>query len=148
MLGLIKGRAAMVVGGILLATFLSMAGVIAWQVKTIRTERAEATVLELRLATAIEINETNVGAINELQKANADLVERIRLDAVAAADAARAAGERAAALERARDEARARLRDALSSEPSCEDLAKLDLAAACPAFGDRLLELQRRTRPH
>lgn len=109
---------------------------------------AENGELRVRLDAVVEANETNVEAINALRKANADLLERIRLDEAAAAAAAREAAERAAELRRQRDEARRQLDSALSSTPSCEDLARMDLAAACPAFGDRLLDLYERGRPH
>lgn len=104
--------------------------------------------LSTRLEAAVEANRTNQETINALQDANAQLLDRIRLDSVAAEEAARSATERLEELRRQRDEARRRLESALSSSPSCEDLAGLDLAAACPAFGDRLLDLYQRSRPN
>jgi septal ring factor EnvC (AmiA/AmiB activator) len=103
--------------------------------------------LQVRLDAAVEANQTNQETIDELKKANAQLLERIRLDSVAAEEAAREARERAAELRKQRDEARRQLDSALSSTPSCEALAQLDLAGACPAFGDRLLDLYQRGRP-
>jgi septal ring factor EnvC (AmiA/AmiB activator) len=104
--------------------------------------------LSTRLETAVEANKTNQETIDALQNANAQLLDRIRLDSVASEEAARSATERLEELRRQRDEARRRLESALSSSPSCEDLAGLDLAAACPAFGDRLLDLYQRGRPN
>lgn len=102
--------------------------------------------LSTRLEAAVEANRTNQETINALQDANAQLLDRIRLDSVAAEEAARNATERLEELRRQRDEARRRLESALSSSPSCEDLAGLDLAAACPALRDRLLSLSERNR--
>lgn len=107
---------------------------------------AENGELRVRLDTAVEANETNVETINALRKANADLLERIRLDEAAAAAAAREAAERLAELRRQREAARAQLEAALSSSPSCDQLAALDLAAACPALRDGLLGLSERNR--
>jgi septal ring factor EnvC (AmiA/AmiB activator) len=104
--------------------------------------------LSNRLNVAVEANETNQETIDALQDANARLLDRIRADAVAAEEAARAARERLEELRRERDEARRQLGDALGSSPSCEALARMDLATACPAFGERLLDLYERSRPH
>jgi septal ring factor EnvC (AmiA/AmiB activator) len=103
--------------------------------------------LVTRLDSAVEANKTNQETISELQDANAALLDRIRIDSVAAEEAARNATERLEELRRQRDEAKRRLESALSSSPSCEDLARLDLAAACPAFGDRLRDLYQRGHP-
>lgn len=109
---------------------------------------AENGELRVRLDTVVEANETNMETINALRKANADLLERIRLDEEAAAEAARRAAERAQELRRQRDDARRQLEAALGATPSCEALGRMDLAAACPAFGDRLLDLYQRGRPN
>ena len=118
-------------------------------IQTSRLDTAQRKTGELttRLDAVVEANETNQETINALQEANTKLLERIRADALAAEEAARRAAERHEELRRLKEHARGQLRAALSSSPSCDELARLNLAAACPAFSDRLLGLYQRSSP-
>lgn len=143
MTGKIKGILIAVAG-------TALAGILAalwYQTSRLNSAQEENGRLTVRLEQAVEANETNQETIHALEEANAELLERIRLDAVAAEKAARDARERAAELRRQREKAGRELDRALSSTPSCEELGRLDLAAACPALGGRLLSLYSRNRP-
>lgn len=141
---IIKGRLMKGVAVAAVLAMISMAGALWWQDRALDRAGSRIENLSARLERAVEANKTNVGVINDLQEANAALLERIRIDVAKAVEAAQRARERAGELERQRDAARQGLREALSSTPSCEALASLDVAAACPALGDRLRDLQRR----
>lgn len=141
-----KIRAILITAGV--AAVASLVAALWFQTSRLDAALTQNGELRQRLETAVEANQTNQETIDELQDANARLLDRIRADTVAAEEAARNATERLEELRRQRDEARRRLDSALSSSPSCEDLARLDLASACPAFGDRLLDLYERSRPH
>ena len=118
------------------------------QTSRLDTAQERAGNLTARLDTVVDANKTNQETIDALQEANAKLLERIRVDSLAAEEAARRATERLEELRKQREDARRQLRAALSASPSCEALASLDLATACPAFGDRLLGLYQRSRPN
>ena len=102
--------------------------------------------LDYRVETLLDANKANGKTIEELQEANDDLLARIEMDAAAAAEAAREAELQRARLLAERERIQRELRDALSTSPTCEDLAALDLSALCPEFVERLLRFYERSR--
>lgn len=108
--------------------------------------KADRKLLQYRVETTLDANETNQRTINALRERNDELVELMEISvARAGAEAAAAEAERISLVEE-RSRLQRELRDSLSGSPSCEDLAAIDISNACPAFADRVFGFYQRSR--
>lgn len=126
-----------------LAAALALAGFFCWRWLAGIEERGR---IEASLDAAVKANDTNQDTITELERRIRVMVEERTMDAQEREAAMAKRDRELAAAVRAADRAR-RERDALfRSTPGCEELARLDIAGACPGIGSRLQDLSRRHR--
>lgn len=108
--------------------------------------KGDRKLLQFRVSTTVDANESNQETIERLRKRNDELKDLMEISvARAGSEAATARAERDS-LVAERERIQRELRAALSGTPTCEDLAALDLSALCPDFVDRLLRFYERSR--
>jgi len=136
--GIVKGNSKLIGIGLSVITMLATW----WYINSLQSKvqklEASAVVIESQLSDAQSANESNLSTIRSLEDANASLADAIE---VTADDIARSISESA----RKELEAKLRLDDTIYSlealrnaNPTCEQLANIDMSSACPAVVGRM----------
>ncbi|KKN76174.1 hypothetical protein LCGC14_0373850 [marine sediment metagenome] len=114
------------VGIILLATLIHF--------KNNTIDRQEAVIASyvVILQKAAEANLTNQKTIDSLESANASFAEAMIVREEVRAAASVAAADRARRAQIRLDDTRTQLRDLENETPTCADISRIDIGAACP----------------
>ena len=107
--------------------------------------KGDRKLLQYRVTTTVDANESNARTIDRLRKRNEELTDLMEISVARAGEEAATASAERDALAEERERIQRELRDALSDSPTCEDLAALDLSALCPEFVERLLRFYERS---
>jgi hypothetical protein len=95
--------------------------------------QAEVRILKGNFTTAIEANQHLSAGLDQLRGAHEELIETIRADQGTIRRAAEAVTLASAAIHGGAERVRSE-RENIIREPSCAELARLDVAAVCPAL--------------
>lgn len=111
---------------------------IEWLKGKVETLEAQATILTYERDAAQDANDSNQRTITSLKAANESLAQAVVVNTDVRDAAAEKARQRA--IQAARDNAAlsSELEDLRNANPSCEELASIDMGAVCPLVVERM----------
>jgi hypothetical protein len=130
-LGLIKTKAKIITSVLSVVAMVATYLWIGHLNNTIDRLEADATVFEL-------VNQDNLATINSLEGANKSLADAIRITDEVRDAAEEKARQRAAQAASQLNNTLTELEDLRNANPTCDQLANMDLGSACPLVTDRM----------
>jgi len=137
-LGLIKGKRKIISLG---ASVLFALGTV-WYISHLKGNIEEleqnAALRVSQVEQCQSVNDENVAAIAVLEGANASLVKAVQVTSEARSEAAAAARERNRLADARIANTISEMEKLRNANPSCDQLAKIDMGAVCPLVVDRM----------